>query len=30
MKKMKTKEIGSHDLYGVVGSLGGAKPYAKA
>ena len=30
---MKTKERGSHDLYdepGVVGSLGGVAPYAKA
>ena len=32
-EKMKTKERGSHDLYdepGVVGSLGGVAPYAKA
>ena len=30
---MKTKERGSHDLYdepGVIGSLGGVAPYAKA
>ena len=32
-EKMKTKERGSHDLYdepGVIGSLGGVAPYAKA